>query len=87
MKMPYRVIEVMLTGCNSVSKGIVASRMLTATTTQSNTLEGSRLQKWGCISMSILACTSTPSKQSNSEPKGTQGPQMAQHSVFYRENP
>ena len=87
VKTAHRVIEVMLTGCNGVSKGIVASQTLTATTTQSNTLEGSRLQKWGRVSASILACMSTPSKQSNSEPKGTPGPRMAQHSVFYRENP
>ena len=36
-------------------------------TTQSNTIKGSRLQKWGHVSASILACTNT--LQSNSEPK------------------
>ena len=66
VKMACRVIKVMLTGCNSVFKGIDASRALTAITTQSNILEGSRLQKCGYISTSILACTSTLSRQSNS---------------------
>ena len=69
VKTAHRVIEVMLMGLISVFKGVVASLMLAATTTQSNTLEGSRLQKCGHISTSILACTSIPSRQSNLEPK------------------
>ena len=69
VKMVRRVIEVLLMGCIGVFKGIITSQMLTAITTQSNTLKGSRLQKRGCVSMSILACTSTPNRQSNSEPK------------------
>ena len=73
VKTAHRVIKVMLMGCNGVSKGIIALQTLTATTTQSNTLEGSRLQKWRHVSTSILACMSTPSKQSNSELKGTPG--------------
>ena len=46
--------------------------MLTIITTQSSTLEGSRLQKQGRVSASILACTNT--LQSNSELKWTQVP-------------
>ena len=38
VKMACRVIEVMLTGCIGVSKGIIMPWTLTATTTQSNTL-------------------------------------------------
>ena len=53
------VVEVMLMGCIGVFKGVVMSYMLAAITTQSNTLKGSRLQKWEHISASILACTST----------------------------
>ena len=48
VKMACRVIEVMLTGCNGVFKGVIMSWTLTAITTQLNTLEGSRLQKCGC---------------------------------------
>ena len=69
MKAAHRVIEVTLTGCVSVFKGVDALRMLTIITTQTNTLEGSRLQERGRVSASILACTSTLSMQSNSEPK------------------
>ena len=72
VKAACRVIEVMLMGFNSVFRGIDKSLMLTIIKTQSNTLEGSRLQKWGHISASILACTSTLSMWSNSEPKWTQ---------------
>ena len=36
-------IKVMLMGCIEVFKGVITSRTLTAITTQSNTLEGSRL--------------------------------------------
>ena len=69
MKMVCRVIEVTLMGLNGVFKGVITSWTLTAIITQSNTLEGSRLQKCGCISASILVCMSTPSRQSNSELK------------------
>ena len=69
MKTACRVIEVMLMGCNGVFRGIDALQMLTIITTQSNSLEGSRLQKRGHISTSILVCMSTLSMQSNSEPK------------------
>ena len=69
MKMAHGVVEVTLTGCNGVFKGVNASQTLTAITTQSNTLERSRLQKCGRVSASILACTSTLSRQSNSELK------------------
>ena len=67
VKAAHRVIEVMLTGCVGVFKGIDALRTLTIITTQTNTLEGSRLQERGCVSTSILACMNT--LQSNSEPK------------------
>ena len=67
MQTVCRVVEVMLTGCNSVFRGTDAWQMLTVITTQLNTLEGSRLQKRGCVSASILACTNT--LQSNSELK------------------
>ena len=90
VKMARRVIELTLMGCDGVFRGVDASWMLTIITTQSNTLEGSRLQKRGCISTSILACMSTLSIQSNSEPKWTpsprSGPRMAKHGAFYREN-
>ena len=56
MKMAHRVIEVMLTGCVSVFKGIDASQTLTIITTPTNTLERSRLQERGYVSTSILAC-------------------------------
>ena len=69
MKTAHRVIEVTLTGCNGMFRGVDASQTLTTIRTQSNTLEGSRLQKCGHVSASILACTSTLSMQSNSEPK------------------
>ena len=69
MKTVHRVIEVMLMGCVGVFKGVDALQTLTIITIQTNTLEGSRLQEWGRISASILACTSTLSMQSNSEPK------------------
>ena len=84
VKTVHRVIEVMLTGCISVFKGVITSQTLTAITTQSSTLKGSRLQKHGYISASILACMSTPSMQSNSDLKSTPRPQVAQHSAFYR---
>ena len=87
VKMAHRVIKIMLTGCIGVFKGVIASQMLTAITTQSNTLKGNRLQKCGCINVSILACMSTPSMQSNSELKWTQGPRVALHSAFYRVDP
>ena len=38
--MACREIEVMLTGCIGVFKGITTSQTLTAITTQSNTLKG-----------------------------------------------
>ena len=69
VKTAHRVIEVMLTGCNGVFRGVDASQMLAIIKTQSNTLAGSRLQKRGCITASILACMSTLSMQSNTEPK------------------
>ena len=59
VKTACRVIEVTLTGCNGVFRGVDASWMLTIMTTQSNTLEGSRLQKQGHVSASILACMRT----------------------------
>ena len=69
VKMACRVIKVTLTGCNGVFRGVDALQMLTIIITQSSTLEGSRLQKQGCVSMSILACMSILSMQSKSEPK------------------
>ena len=87
VKTAHRVIEIMLTGCIGVFKGIIVSQTLTAVTTQSNTLKGNRLQKCRHISMSILACMSTPSRQLNSEQKWTPGPPVAQHSTFYRVDP
>ena len=59
VQMAHRVVEVMLTGCNGVSRGVDVWRTLTIITTQLNTLKGSRLQKWGHISASILACMNT----------------------------
>ena len=59
VKTACRVIEVMLTGCNGVFRGVNTLQTLTIITTQSNTLEGSRLQKWGRVSTSILVCMST----------------------------
>ena len=72
VKMAHRVVKITLTGCISVFKGVITSQTLTAITTQSNTLKGSRLQKCGHVSTSILVCTSTlvgSQTQNQSEPQ------------------
>ena len=62
---------------------------LTTITTQSSIVEGSRLQKRGRVSTSILACTNT--LQSNLEPKpsepeapGEESPSLAMRGILYR---
>ena len=89
VKAVCRVIEITLMGCVSVFKGIDALRMLTVITTQSNTLEGSRLQEWGRISMSILACTvplvcSRTQNQSEPQDPSEVSPRLAKCGIFYR---
>ena len=79
VKVWHRVIEVMLTGCVGVFTGIDTLWMLRIITTQTNTLEGGRLQERGCVSASILACTST--LQSNSEPKWTPRPRWGKSPI------
>ena len=65
MWMARRVFKITLMGCVGVFRGVDAQQTLTIIT--QSTIEGSRLQKRGCVSASILACMNT--LQSNLEPK------------------
>ena len=64
-----KVLKITLTGCVGVFRGVNARGDAHIITTQSSIVEGSRLQKRGRVSASILACTNT--LQSNFEPKSS----------------
>ena len=61
------VLEITLTDVSACFVASMLGETLTIITTQSSIVGGSRLQKRGRVSASILACTNT--LQSNLEPK------------------